>query len=207
MTKSKLIIYLTGIFVGMLLVSNLIANRVWNIGNIMLPAAVFTFPFVFIVNDILAEVYGFKQTRNIIILGFVINFIAVCFYMLANILPYPSFIEDTANAYKIALSTTLRVLIASVSAYFIGGLINAKIMEVMHKKHGEKKFSSRAVLSTLFGEFADGITFISIMFIGVLPIQNVLVMMLLQPLLKTIIEIIVLPVTTKVVIKIKTLPK
>ena len=118
MTKSKLIIYLTGLFIGLLLVSNLIANRVWNIGTIILPAAVFAFPFVFVINDILAEVYGYKQTRDIIILGFCINLIAVGLYALTNILPYPSFAGDTANSYKVVLSTTLRALIASAIAYF-----------------------------------------------------------------------------------------
>ena len=88
-----------------------------------------------------------------------------------------------------------------------GGLINAKIMEVFHKKHGEKKFGFRAILSTVLGEAADGIIFISIMFLGNLPIKDVLIMMVVQPLFKTIIELIVLPVTSKIVVKIKLLPE
>ena len=87
----------------------------------------------------------------------------------------------------------------------MGGFVNAKVMDYMHKKHGEEKFKLRAVLSTIFGESADSIFFVTIMFSGVLPLGVMLSMIVIQASTKTLFEAIFLPITTRLVAKAKEL--
>lgn len=207
LNKSTLLALLSGVFAGSLVLSNILAGRVFDLGfwGLTLTAGVFIFPVTFIVNDILAEVYGFKKVSMIIWLGFAMNLIAVCLYWLANALPAPDYMISTAEAYQTILGTSFRALVASLAAYLVGGFVNAKVMDYMHKKHGETKFKHRAILSTIFGESADSILFVTIMFLGVLPLGVMLSMIIIQASAKTLFEIIFLPLTTRLVAKAKEL--
>ena len=122
-SKNEIFAYLVGIFCACLIISNVIASKTFVLtGDIVLPCAVLIFPIVYIVNDVLAEVFGFEKTKRVIILGFVLNLLAVFFYYITIILPAPSFFTGS-EAYTVVLGTTLRVLIASFLAYLIGSLI------------------------------------------------------------------------------------
>ena len=99
LTKTKLYQILTGVFVACLLISNILAAKTFTIGSIILPTAVIIFPLVYIVNDVLAEIYGFKKAKDIIILGFILNALAVVAYSIAIILPAPDYATDAAAAF------------------------------------------------------------------------------------------------------------
>lgn len=129
----------------------------------------FNLRLVYIVNDVLAEIYGFKKARNTILLGFVINIIAVIAYKIALLLPAPNYINT--EAFDIVLGSTFRVLIASFTAYLIGSLVNAYVM-VKLKKWSEKHLMFRCVMSTLIGETLDAIIFITVAFAFVMPFSQ-----------------------------------
>lgn len=209
LTKQTLFAILTGVFTACLVVSNIIAGRIWSLGfwDLTLPAAVFLFPITYIINDIMAEVYGFSKFKKIVWLGFGINLLFVGVYTLMNVLPTPIYMQETANAFQIVLGTTARLLTASLLAYVVGGLVNGKTMDLMHQKFGEKGFNLRAVISTLFGEGIDSMIFITIAFIGVLPLNVVVTLIIAQATFKTIYEIICLPLTNKLVKWVKQLPE
>lgn len=205
LTKTELYATLTGIFTASLIISNIIAGKTFDFFSFTLPCAVIIFPIIYIVNDVLAEVYGYSKTRNVILLGFFMNLVAVICYNATILLPSSAFFENS-EAFRIVLGSTARLLIASFTAYLVGSIVNAKLM-VYLKDWDEKKLFLRCILSTLFGEGLDAIIFITIGFMGTMPAEALLVMIAVQALFKTVYEIIVYPVTRYVIGSVKSLPE
>lgn len=196
--KINIYMMLVPLYCVALIVSNVISNRTFEIGNFMLPSAVIIFPVVYIINDVLTECYGFKMAARAIWTAFGLNLMAVIFFNIAINLPT----TIDYSSYNIVLGSTFKALIASVLAYLIGSLVNAKIMDKL-KNH--KSLMLRCVLSTLFGETIDAMIFISIVFIGVMDIKTVCTMIITQAVFKTLYEIIVYPVTKAVINRIKSI--
>ena len=191
LTKTELYAVLTGIFTASLIISNIIAGKTFVFFQVALPCGVVIFPVIYIVNDILAEVYGYKKARNVIILGFFMNLVAVVCYTVTMLLPAPAFFENS-QAFSIVLGSTPRLLLASFSAYLVGSLVNAKLM-VYLKSWDENKLFFRCIASTFFGEGLDAVVFILIGFFGTMPMEALLLMIVAQALFKTVYEIIVYP--------------
>lgn len=203
LTKTELYAYLTGIFTACLIVSNIIAGKTFVFFSFTLPCGVVIFPVIYIVNDVLAEIYGFEKARNVILLGFLVNLLAVICYNITILLPAPSFFESS-EAFGIVLGSTFRLLVASFIAYLIGSLVNARLM-VYLKKWDENKLFFRCIASTFFGEGLDAVTFITIGFLGTMPNEALIGMIIAQALFKTVYEIIVYPITRYVILRIKNL--
>lgn len=205
MTKTELYAMLCGIFTASLIVSNIIAGKTFDFFSFTLPCGVVIFPVIYIVNDVLAEIYGYEKARKVIILGFLMNIVAVICYQITILLPAPVFFENS-EAFSIVLGSTFRLLIASFAAYLVGSIVNAKLMVYLKKWDVDKLFF-RCIVSTLFGEGLDAIVFIFIGFLGTMPLEALLLMIVAQALFKTIYEIIVYPLTRTVIIKIRELPE
>jgi len=204
LTKIELYAMLTGVFTASLIVSNIIAGKTFDFFSFVLPCGVIIFPIIYIVNDVLAEVYGYKKARNVILLGFLMNLVAVICYNITIVLPAPAFFENS-NAFGVVLGSTFRLLVASFAAYLVGSLVNAKMMVIL-KKWDEDKLFLRCILSTLFGEGLDAVIFITIGFLGTMPLEALLLMIVAQALFKTVYEIIVYPLTRHVIDSVKALP-
>ena len=205
-TKTNLFNILTGLFVGCLLISNVLAAKTFTFLGLVLPTAVIIFPVVYIVNDVMAEIFGFIKAKQIIYTGFVINLLAVICYNVAILLPAPDYATVGANAFAITLSSTWRVLIASLVAYLVGSITNSYIMVKMKEK-SENKLMLRCILSTLAGEGLDAFFFISIVFIGTMPIKDLAIMIVAQATFKTLFEVVVFPVTNYVIKMLRKLPE
>lgn len=205
-TKTNLFNILTGLFVGCLLISNVLAAKTFTFLGLVLPTAVIIFPVVYIVNDVMAEIFGFIKAKQIIYTGFVINLLAVICYNVAILLPAPDYATVGANAFAITLSSTWRVLIASLVAYLVGSITNSYIMVKMKEK-SENKLMLRCILSTLAGEGLDAFFFISIVFIGTMPIKDLAIMIVAQATFKTLFEVVVFPVTNYVIKMLRNLPE
>ena len=205
MTKTELYATLTGIFTACLIVSNIIAGKTFDFFSFVLPCGVIIFPVIYIVNDVLAEVYGYEKTRNVILLGFFMNLVAVICYTITIWLPAPVFFENS-EAFSVVLGSTFRLLVASFAAYLVGSIVNAKLM-VYLKKWDEDKLFFRCIVSTLFGEGMDALIFITIGFLGTMPIEALILMIVMQALFKTVYEIIVYPLTRVVIARVKALPE
>lgn len=205
LTKTELYALLTGVFTASLIVSNIIAGKTFDFFSFTLPCGVIIFPIIYIVNDVLAEVYGYEKARKVILLGFLMNLVAVICYNITILLPAPVFFENS-DAFSIVLGSTFRLLIASFIAYLVGSLVNAKMMVIL-KKWDEEKLFFRCIVSTLFGEGLDAIIFIFIGFLGTMPFEALLLMIVAQALFKTIYEMIVYPLTRYVISTVKALPE
>ena len=205
LTKTELYAMLTGVFTASLIVSNIIAGKTFDFFSFTLPCGVIIFPIIYIVNDVLAEVYGYEKARKVILLGFLMNLVAVICYNITIILPAPVFFENS-DAFSVVLGSTLRLLVASFVAYLVGSLVNAKVM-VLLKKWDEEKLFLRCIISTLFGEGLDAVIFIFIGFLATMPFEALILMIVAQALFKTIYEMIVYPLTRYVISAVKALPE
>ena len=202
---SPVYMVLVTVYVACLLISNVTAVKTFSLGPFSLPAAVLLFPIVYIVNDLLAEVYGFKKARNAIYLGFILNLFMVIYFAIAIALPAGPFF-GAQEAFATILGSTPRMLIASLTAYLVGSNLNAKIMVSLRDASrcaGGMALFSRCILSTLVGELCDSLIFITIAFAGSMPLSQILVMVVTQAMFKTFYEMIVFPVTNIVIKKVR----
>ena len=198
-TVSQLFVIIAVVYVTCLLLSNLVAGKMWAVSSsITLPAAVVLFPITYIFGDIFTEVYGFKKARVIIWLGFACSFFAVAVYLITIALPHPGYWENQ-SAYEIVLGTTPRVAVASLAGYLFGEFSNSMLLSRLKVKMEGKKLWVRTILSTLVGEGFDSVIFIMISFWGTMDNSVVLSMIVYQYLFKVCYEIIFTPVTYAVV--------
>lgn len=198
---SELFLYLSIVFIVCLLLSNILAAKLLKLGPYSITSGVIVFPISYIISDIISEVYGFDKSKKIIILGFIMNLFTILVFSLAIILPSPSWFTND-KAFNTILGTTPKNSIASLIAYLCGTLVNSKILVKM-KERKNNKFGVRAIVSTIFGEFTDSLIFVLIAFTGLIPASQLLTMIILQVLIKTIYEVICLPITTNIVKKVK----
>ena len=190
------------IFCVCLVAANLLETKVIQLGPISATAGLIVFPISYIINDCIAEVWGFRKARLIIWMGFIMNFMVVALGQLAVALPAAPFWEGEA-AFDFVFGLAPRVAAASLTAFLVGSFLNAFIMSRMKIASQGKNFSARAVVSTLVGESADSVIFFPLAFGGLMPVEELAKLMIVQIVLKTLYEIIILPVTIRVVNYIK----
>ena len=192
---SRLFMMIAVTYVTCLLLSNLIAGKMWAVTeSITLPAAVILFPVTYILGDVFTEVYGFKNARTVIWLGFGASFFAVAVYLIVIALPHPAFFE-AQDAYKTVLGTTPRVAAASFIGYLFGEFSNSMILSKLKVKTNGRWLWIRTILSTVVGEGFDSVIFITVSFFGMMENGVLLRMILFQYLFKVLYEIIFTPVT------------
>jgi hypothetical protein len=190
------------LFTSCLLISNLISSKIIALGNWYVPAGVMIFPISYILNDVVAEVWGFRKARLIIWTGFIINLVAVLFYSLSVSWPAAPFWQNQ-DAFATVLSSTPRIAAASLMAYLVGSFLNAYVMSALKIRSKGRNFSFRAILSTILGEGADSAIFITVAFAGIIPWSQLPMMILTQAIVKILFEIVLLPLTVHVVKLIK----
>ncbi|MBP5153453.1 MAG: queuosine precursor transporter [Lachnospiraceae bacterium] len=194
-TYSRIFLIITAVYVACLLLSNLIAGKMWAVtDSVTLPAAVVLFPVTYILGDVFTEVYGFSRARTIIWLGFACSFFAVAVYLITLALPHPGFWEGQA-AYETVLGTTPRVALASFAGYLFGEFSNSMLLSRLKVATGGRHLWLRTILSTLVGEGFDSVIFIMISFWGTMDNAVVLQMILFQYLFKVAYEVICTPLT------------
>lgn len=190
------------LFTVCLIVANIVEQKTINLGSIEATAGLLIFPVSYIVNDLISEVWGFRKARLIIWSGFLMNFLAVAVFQLSIHVP-GSVNFHHQDAFSLVLGNTLRLTFASFVAFLCGSFLNAFVMSKMKMRHQGKRFSLRAALSTLAGEGVDSLLFFGIAFTGILPPSDLLMLILTQTGMKTAYEILVLPLTAKIVVYLK----
>ena len=190
------------LFCTCLVVSNLMAAKIFVVGEVTLSAAVLLFPVSYILNDCIAEVWGYRKARLIIWTGLAINFLVMAVFQLAVLLP-PSPHWEGAPHFDYVFGLAPRLAAASFMAFLAGSLVNAYVMSRMKLATQGRHFSLRAVVSTLLGEGVDSLIFFPCAYLGLLPLKEMLVVMAGEVLLKVLYEIAVLPLTRRVVQYVK----
>jgi uncharacterized integral membrane protein (TIGR00697 family) len=196
-------IIIVSIFITCLITANIIAVKLVDFFGLILPAAVIIFPISYIFGDILTEVYGYKQARRVIWLGFLCNLFVVIAIYLAQILPAAPFWTGQ-SAYETILGFTPRLLLASFLAFLVGSFANSYVMAKMKIATNGRWLWTRTIGSTLVGEGLDSLVFITVAFVGVIPtVQGLVSTIITQWLFKTIYEVIATPLTYGIVAYLK----
>lgn len=201
---SRLQCWLTVLSVSCLLISNIITSKQMVLPfDITMTCAVIIFPITYILSDVFSEVYGYKWSRITCYMGFAMNLLMVGAFEISIATKAPAYWENQ-EAYQTVLGNTPRVLVASLVAFIVGDFVNDKVFQKMKEKHGDSHdgFGARAILSSVCGELTDSLIFIPAAFIGEMPFGTLAIMLITQVSLKTLYEIIILPVTKLTVKKV-----
>lgn len=186
------------LFAAVLLISNLSATKLIEVGPFLLDGGAVLFPLAYILGDILTEVYGFKYARRAIWTGFGIMLIAVITFTIVRFIPGAAMYTDQA-AFDAVLGFFPRIVIASLAAYLVGSFVNAFIVSKLKLRTKGKFMGVRLVASTVAGQLLDTTVFGLIAFGGILSTPDMIGFILVGWLFKTLVEIIFLPVTYTVI--------
>lgn len=199
---SVLFMFMGVLFCTCLITANILETKQFVIGPVNLTGGLLVFPISYILNDCFVEVWGYRRTRIVIWLGFFMNFLFVAFGALCDWLPGAPYWHNEKGFHEI-FGLAPRIVGASFLAFLVGSFLNAYVMSRMKVRTNGKGFSIRAIVSTLAGESADSIIFFPLALGGIVPFHNLLLMIASQVILKTLYEVIILPVTIRVVKKLK----
>ena len=195
---SVLFMIMSTLFCVCLITANVLGTKQIQIGCINITGGLLVFPISYIINDCVSEVWGYRRAALVIWLGFAMNLFFVLFGALADAIPGAPYWHNDAGFHAV-FGLAPRIAIASFAAFIVGSLINAYVMVRMKQRSGNKHFSLRAIVSTLFGEGADSLIFFPLALYGIVPNTELLYLIVSQIIFKTLYEIIVLPLTIRVV--------
>ena len=181
-----------------LILANILEVKIVDLGFMTATGGLIVFPMSYIINDCIVEVYGFRLARLTIWLGFFMNLLSVILIHIAIALPADVSWQGQ-DAFVATFGSSARILMASFVAMICGSMVNAYVMSKMKLGQQGRNFSLRAVASTLFGETVDSLVFFPIAFYGVLPNTTLIALICTQAGMKTAYEIVVLPLTVRVV--------
>ena len=199
---SVLYLFFSVLFCVCLITANVLETKQIQIGYLSLTGGLIVFPVSYIINDCVCEVYGYARARLLIWLGFAMNFIFVVFGALADAIPGAPYWNNDEGFHAV-FGLAPRIAAASFVAFVVGSFINAYVMSRMKIASRGKHFSLRAVVSTVLGEGADSLVFFPLALWGVVPNAELLILIITQIVLKTLYEVMVLPLTIWVVKKAK----
>ncbi len=200
---SPTFLILTVVFCICLVVANLMEIKTVSIGPLALTAGVVVFPLSYIISDCIVEIYGFRRARFVIWLGFSMNLLVCALLQLGLWLPGDAQWHGQ-EAMELIFGAVPRILLASFTAFICGSMVNAYVMSRMKAgREGTRGFSARAIISTLWGEGTDSCIFFPLAFAGTLPWPVIGSLIVTQTLIKTLYERMILPVTLRVVRRLK----
>lgn len=186
------------VFCVCLIAANVLETKQISFGVVNITGGLIVFPISYIINDCVCEVWGYRKARLLIWLGFAMNFLFVMFGAIADFIPGAPYWDNDAGFHAI-FGLAPRIAAASFVAFVVGSFINAYVMSRMKIASGGKHFSLRAILSTVFGEAADSLIFFPLALSGVVPLTEMPSLIISQVILKTLYEVIALPITIRVV--------
>ena len=200
---SPVFLLLAVLFCVCIIVANLMEIKTVELGPLTITAGFVVFPLSYIISDCIVEIYGFSRARFVIWLGFAMNLLVTLLLQLGLALPSHATWHHQ-EAMQIVFGATPRIFAASFTAFLCGSMVNAYVMSRMKAgREGTRGFSLRAIVSTLWGESTDSCIFFPAAFAGVLPWRVIASLIVTQALLKTAYEIIILPVTLRVVHRLR----
>ena len=190
------------LFCVCLIAANTLETKQISVLDISLTGGLIVFPISYIINDCVCEVWGFQKARLLIWTGFAMNFFFVAMGALCDWIPGAPYWTNEAGFHAI-FGLAPRVAAASFVAFIVGSFANAYVMSKMKLRDGGRHFSWRAILSTIAGESLDSLIFFPLALGGVVPTPELPKLMLWQVVLKTLYEVIALPITIRVVKTLK----
>ena len=187
---------LASVYAGVLLISNILANKLIMPFGIPLPCAVMLFPCVYIISDLMTEVYGIKLSKIAIKTNAALNLFMSLIFLIAINIPSAPFADSTA--FDSILGSTPRMVFASLISYFLGDTVNSYSLSFFKAKLYNipilNTFLFRSIFSSMLGQIFDTIGFIFMAFYGTIPNEALISMMVCQYIVKIGYQIIVHPI-------------
>lgn len=195
---------LVAIFTALVIISNVTATKGVAFGPVITDGGFIVFPLTYVIGDVLSEVYGFKAARRAILLGFSMNILAALAFWVTIYLPAADFYENQA-AFENVVHAYTQLIVAGLAGFIVGQTINAWVVVAIKERTKEKHLWARLVGSTFAGQLGDTLVFCSIAAgaIGITSAKDFIVYTALGWLYKTVVEIVMLPVTYRVIAVIK----
>ena len=185
------LIIITALMITCYLTSNIMAVKLVEINaHSWFDAGTVTFPLAYMLGDVLTEIWGYKTAKKVIYLTFICNLIMTLATYIGVLLPGASYLSKVNNAYEVIFTYTPRILIASLIAFLLGELTNAKVMELIKKATKEKYLFIRTILSSMAGYIFDTGVFVILAFYGTCKLGDLFTMIIVQYFIKVIIEAI-----------------
>ncbi len=191
-------VILTVFFCMAFTIANLITVKIININFLCMetPAGVLIYPLVYILTNVIADVYGERTAQRTLILGIAADVLFVFMTTLILFLPSPDFFTGDA-ALSFVFTQTPRILIASYISYLIGNLVNARLTTIVNKGTDYSSIKNYAVIG--FSQLVDNFVFIGLAFVGMYSVVDILIMIFTHWLLSLIWSAIAQPFTTMTV--------
>ena len=181
----------TALFVTLYLVSNIMAVKVISFFDIIyFDAGTITFPFAYMLGDILTEIWGYHKAKKVIWMTFLCNIIMMIFTQVAVWLPSPDYLEGTAIAYDNVFTYVPRIVIASLTGFLLGELSNSWLMDKIKKKTEGRFLWLRTIGSSIAAHLLDTVPFVLIAFIGTMTTRDIIMMISTQYFMKLGIEVV-----------------
>lgn len=195
---------LLALFTTIFILSNIVSTKGVRVGPLVTDGAFFLFPAAYVIGDVISECYGFRAARRAVWTGFLAMIIAVSTFYVAILLPAASFYEGQA-AFAATLGLVPRIVVASLSGYAAGQLLNAWLLTLMKDRLGERGLWKRLLGSTVVGEFGDTLIFclIAAPVIGISTVGDTANYVVVGFVWKTLVEVAVMPITYLVIRHIK----
>ena len=202
---------ISAIFVGILLISNVVAVKpiafgAMTFGELALPlvfdGGVFLFPLAYILGDVIAEVYGLKASRRAIFTAFGLALLASVTILVVQISP-PAAGWENQEAFAAVLGFVPRIVAASLLAFLVGQLLNAWVLDRMRQRTSGRFLRTRLIVSTLVGQLADTLIFCTVAFAGIITGIDFVMYVVLGYVVKVLAEVVLLPVTTRVIAAVR----
>lgn len=188
-----MLLYFNALFVGLLIVSNVISIKLFDLGGLaILPAAAIVYVFTYPLTDVIGEVYGKDAARKTVNAGFITQIFAAIFIYCAILLP-PADFFNLQGEFQAILSGSFRIILASLAAYYISQTLDVLIFHKLKQKHGNKKLWLRNNSSTALSQLIDTTIFITIAFYGTMPLTALLGLVAAQYLFKLTVAIVDTP--------------
>lgn len=195
---------LLALFTTIFVLSNIVSTKGVQVGPLVTDGAFFLFPAAYVIGDVISECYGFRAARSAVWTGFLAMIIAVSTFYVAILLPAASFYEGQA-AFAATLGLVPQIVVASLSGYAAGQLLNAWLLTLMKDRLGERGLWKRLLGSTVVGEFGDTLIFclIAAPVIGISTVGDTANYVVVGFVWKTLVEVAVMPITYLVIRRIK----
>jgi uncharacterized integral membrane protein (TIGR00697 family) len=186
-------IILSVVYGALLIVSNITVVKLIQIGPFLITAAFFTYPAVYIVSDLMTEVYGYRLSMKAIWANFIAQ--ALVSVVLAFATALPGISPEVQAAMKTLFSTTWRIVLGSLGAYWIGDWLNSLILSRLKVAQNGKAFFLRVMGSSIPAHFLDTGIFTLIAFAGIWPMEDIRRNILSEGILASLYELILFPLT------------
>ena len=188
-TSDTLLMVVTALFVTLYLTSNIMAVKVIGLAGLFyFDAGTITFPFAYMLGDVITELWGFRTAKRVIWLTFFCNILLVVCTQIGVWLPSPAYLADTATAYNHIFSYVPRIVVASLVGFLLGELSNAWLMERIKQWTRGRRLWVRTIGSSAIAYLFDTVPFVLIAFLGTITTEELLLMLAFQYVSKLLIE-------------------